>query len=161
MERKLAAGGMGSVYLAEDLNLRIGSGLTIHDHDFVVVGVRERVPRDLGELNYSAHITLDALARVLGRPDPFNRITALVAPGHDDQEVARAIEADYLEWDVGDLVERYVRTIAETQGRPLSWERDDIALQNIQARVRARCAARASSAGDTRRRRTSSGGKIP
>lgn len=96
--RYLAPGSLDEVVvgagLAEDLNLCVGSGLTIHDHNFSVVGVRERVPRDLGELNYSAHITLDALARVLGQPDPFNRITALVSPGHDTQEVARAIEAE-------------------------------------------------------------------
>jgi putative ABC transport system permease protein len=79
--------------LAQEHDLRLGSTLTIRDHDFTVVGIRERVPRDLGEMNYCAHMTLDALARVLGRPDPFNRITALLAAGQDAQEVAQAIEA--------------------------------------------------------------------
>lgn len=79
--------------LAQEQNLRLGSTLTIRDHDFTVVGIRERVPRDLGEMNYCVHMTLDALARVLGRPDPFNRITALLPPGQDAQEVAQAIEA--------------------------------------------------------------------
>lgn len=80
--------------LAEERDLRAGSTLTIHDHDFVVAGIRERVPMDLGEMNYTVHMTLDALARVLGQPDPFNRITALVAPGYDTQEMARTIEAE-------------------------------------------------------------------
>jgi putative ABC transport system permease protein len=79
--------------LAQERDLRLGNTLTVRDHDFTVVGIRERVPKDLGEMNYCAHMTLDALARILGRPDPFNRITALLAPGQHAQEVAQAIEA--------------------------------------------------------------------
>ncbi len=53
------------------------------------------------------------------------------------ETIAKAIEADYQEWDVDALVEGY-RAIVETgMGRDLSWETDDVALQNIQARVRA------------------------
>jgi putative ABC transport system permease protein len=78
--------------LAKDLDLQPDSTIVIRDREFTVVGIRERIPRDLGELDYTVHITLEALARVLGRPDPARRVTALVAPGHDAQEVARAIE---------------------------------------------------------------------
>jgi NAD+ synthase (glutamine-hydrolysing) len=52
------------------------------------------------------------------------------------REVAAAIGARYHEFDVDALVERYVAIAAEALGRPLTWERDDVALQNIQARVR-------------------------
>jgi NAD+ synthase (glutamine-hydrolysing) len=38
---------------------------------------------------------------------------------------------------VGDLVRGYVSLIEGAVGRPLTWERDDVTLQNIQARVRA------------------------
>jgi len=51
--------------------------------------------------------------------------------------VARAVGADYQEWDVDALVEGYCRMVENGIGRPLSWERDDLALQNIQARTRA------------------------
>ena len=38
--------------------------------------------------------------------------------------------------DIADIVSGYVGRIGELLGRPLTWEADDIALQNIQARVR-------------------------
>ena len=51
--------------------------------------------------------------------------------------VADGTGAEFHAWDVDTLVEGY-RGIAETAlGRKLTWEHDDIALQNIQARVRA------------------------
>jgi NAD+ synthase (glutamine-hydrolysing) len=51
--------------------------------------------------------------------------------------VARALGARYFELDVEELVQGYRNRIEAALGRSLSWERDDIALQNIQARVRA------------------------
>ena len=50
--------------------------------------------------------------------------------------VAETIGANFLEWDVDQLVQDYVHLISGAQGRELSWDRDDLALQNIQARVR-------------------------
>jgi len=50
--------------------------------------------------------------------------------------VAEAIGATHHELDVDALVKGYVSMIEEALGRELSWEDDDIALQNIQARVR-------------------------
>jgi NAD+ synthase (glutamine-hydrolysing) len=52
-------------------------------------------------------------------------------------EVARAVGATHLELDVEPLVESYVSIIQTALGRELDWQRDDLALQNIQARVRA------------------------
>ena len=51
--------------------------------------------------------------------------------------VAEALGCDYAEWEVDSLVETYERTIETVLGRQLSWEKDDITRQNIQARVRA------------------------
>jgi len=50
--------------------------------------------------------------------------------------VAQSIGAEFLEWNVDALVEGYVETVSQAVGRELSWEHDDLALQNIQARVR-------------------------
>ncbi|MCA9694440.1 MAG: NAD(+) synthase [Nannocystaceae bacterium] len=50
--------------------------------------------------------------------------------------VAAAVGAEYHEFDVDALVHGYVDMVARAIGRPLTWERDDITLQNIQARVR-------------------------
>ena len=50
--------------------------------------------------------------------------------------VAAALGAEYMEFDVDSLVDTYVEMVSKAVGRPLTWETDDTALQNIQARVR-------------------------
>jgi NAD+ synthase (glutamine-hydrolysing) len=49
---------------------------------------------------------------------------------------AEAVGAEFLVWNVDSIVDSYVDTVAAAVGRDLTWERDDIALQNIQARAR-------------------------
>jgi NAD+ synthase (glutamine-hydrolysing) len=51
--------------------------------------------------------------------------------------VAEAIGAEFLVWNVDGMVDAYVERVAKVIGRELTWERDDVALQNIQARARA------------------------
>jgi NAD+ synthase (glutamine-hydrolysing) len=51
--------------------------------------------------------------------------------------VAHALGATHLEFDVDALVSGYVSSVEAALGRKLEWQRDDLALQNIQARVRA------------------------
>jgi NAD+ synthase (glutamine-hydrolysing) len=53
------------------------------------------------------------------------------------REVAAALGARYLEIEVQGLVADYTRLVEGAVGRSLTWERDDLTLQNIQARVRA------------------------
>ncbi len=53
------------------------------------------------------------------------------------ESVARGLGAEYMEFDVDSLVRGYVELVEKGLGRKLTWEQDDIALQNIQARVRA------------------------
>jgi NAD+ synthase (glutamine-hydrolysing) len=50
--------------------------------------------------------------------------------------LAEALGATFHEFDVEAIVRRYEAIVARAVGRPLSWDRDDVALQNIQARVR-------------------------
>lgn len=50
--------------------------------------------------------------------------------------VAEAVGAEFLEWDVDAQNEGYVKLVSGAIGRPLTWETDDLALQNIQARTR-------------------------
>ena len=50
--------------------------------------------------------------------------------------VAAGLGAELLELDVDALVTGYTELIASAVARPLTWQTDDIALQNIQARVR-------------------------
>jgi NAD+ synthase (glutamine-hydrolysing) len=50
--------------------------------------------------------------------------------------LAAALGAVFHEFDVDPLVRGYEALVANALGRPLAWETDDVALQNIQARVR-------------------------
>jgi NAD+ synthase (glutamine-hydrolysing) len=50
--------------------------------------------------------------------------------------VAAAVGAEFLDVDIDPIVESYTSLVAGVLGRPLSWQTDDLALQNIQARVR-------------------------
>ena len=56
---------------------------------------------------------------------------------HAARTIAKAVGAKFLEWNVDALVDGYVATVSQAVNRKLSWEHDDTALQNIQARARA------------------------
>ncbi len=51
--------------------------------------------------------------------------------------VAEAVGARHSEWMIEDMVQAYRKLAESTLGRDLDWKNDDLALQNIQARVRA------------------------
>ena len=53
------------------------------------------------------------------------------------KSLADSIGATFYNWSVNDEIESYKSTIESVIGRELSWETDDLALQNIQARGRA------------------------
>ncbi len=52
------------------------------------------------------------------------------------REVATALHAEFHELDIDAIVNSYVSLAQDVVKRSLEWERDDLALQNIQARVR-------------------------
>ncbi|MDX1963598.1 MAG: NAD(+) synthase [Pirellulales bacterium] len=52
------------------------------------------------------------------------------------RRVAAAVGANFLLFDVDPVVRQYIALVEEGLGRTLTWQTDDIALQNIQARVR-------------------------
>lgn len=52
------------------------------------------------------------------------------------KELANSIGADFRAWLIDDEVASYKEKIEKALGRNLTWDRDDIALQNIQARSR-------------------------
>jgi NAD+ synthase (glutamine-hydrolysing) len=52
------------------------------------------------------------------------------------RDVAAALGATFHEFDVEPLVRGYERLAATAVGRRLTWDRDDVALQNVQARAR-------------------------
>lgn len=52
------------------------------------------------------------------------------------KELAESIGANFYEWKIDEEVAGYQASIEKALGRSLTWEQDDIALQNIQARAR-------------------------
>ncbi len=50
--------------------------------------------------------------------------------------VAKAVGANHLELDVDAMVQSYIEQVSRAVGRELTWDRDDLTLQNIQARAR-------------------------
>jgi NAD+ synthase (glutamine-hydrolysing) len=53
------------------------------------------------------------------------------------REVAKAVNAEFYEFNINTIYKEYTYMISNAIGRELSWQTDDIPLQNIQARVRA------------------------
>ncbi len=53
------------------------------------------------------------------------------------ETVAKAIGAEFHVLDIDPMYKGYIATVEKAIGRQLSWEKDDVTLQNIQARVRA------------------------
>lgn len=52
------------------------------------------------------------------------------------KSVAEGIGAKFINWDVNEIMHNYIELAEKGIGRSLTWEKDDIALQNIQARIR-------------------------
>ena len=53
------------------------------------------------------------------------------------QGLSEALGAEFLQFDVDHVVQNYVEIVSQALNRELDWQRDDVALQNIQARARA------------------------
>jgi len=53
------------------------------------------------------------------------------------EQLALYLNASHYQLSIGNLVKEYTQIISDSLQRPLTWEQDDVALQNIQARVRA------------------------
>jgi len=100
----------------------------------------ERFKRELSEAQQKAR--LDYWPTFNGSPEAL--LTTVYQATRNSGEVTRkaaaaiasAIGARHVEFDVDDLVAGYRERTEAALGRGLTWERDDIALQNIQARVR-------------------------
>lgn len=52
------------------------------------------------------------------------------------QKICAALHARFFEFNITPVVQEYTAWLTEALHRPLTWEQDDLALQNIQARVR-------------------------
>jgi len=103
--------------------------------------------RELGLDGFAAKFAhMEGLARLISERELVSALLTTVyqATQNSSQitrsaaaEVARALGATHHELEIDALVNAYVSQIQGALGRELDWSRDDLALQNIQARVRA------------------------
>lgn len=96
----------------------------------------EHVIKKLGLKNTSAknlkELTKELLFCVYQSSANSGEITRNAA-----RTLAEAIDAEYREINISSIISAYQELIESSINRKLSWEEDDLALQNIQARVRA------------------------
>ncbi|MDX5421700.1 MAG: NAD(+) synthase [Hymenobacteraceae bacterium] len=128
------------------------------DSSLCAVAVAEMVRRGIESLGVLAFVAktqlfslkdtayLDTLPEEQVKKELVNRLLTCAYQGtvnsSDDtfnsaKELAASIGAKFYSWTIDDEVRGYTSKIEGALERPLTWEQDDITLQNIQARVRA------------------------
>lgn len=97
-------------------------------------GLKEKIAhvKGLKDLHSTKDIIQRLLTCVYQSTENSSDVTRIAA-----REIATALGAEFFEFKVGEIAKKYVEMVANMIGRKMSWETDDIALQNIQARVRA------------------------
>jgi NAD+ synthase (glutamine-hydrolysing) len=101
--------------------------------------------RELGREGFLARLRVPGLAAATPREAVGALLTCVWQGTRNSSETTRAaarevsaaLGARYLELDVDALVADYTHLVEAAVGRRLDWQRDDLTLQNIQARVRA------------------------
>jgi NAD+ synthase (glutamine-hydrolysing) len=110
-------------------------------HLMVALGLKELGPEEFkSKLSHIPHLSVTDNPKAVTR-----QLLTTVYQGSANsgsvtrnaaRAVAEAIGAEHFEWEVSDVVNHYTQTIEQATGIQLDWSRHDIALQNIQARVR-------------------------
>src|SRR3569623_1310433 len=98
-------------------------------------GVKQHLPwcaRLVDAIDHKKDPVAAMLACAYQPTERSGRVTRLAA-----EAVAKAIGADFHVIDVDAQYKAYIASLEKALGRSLSWDSDDLALQNIQARVRA------------------------
>jgi NAD+ synthase (glutamine-hydrolysing) len=99
----------------------------------LVYAMRTLATQELGEAGFSKRLghTEPLLRCVYQATENSSSITREAA-----RTVAQAVGASFAEFDIESLVRDVRKMVEKTLGRALSWEQDDLTLQNLQARVR-------------------------
>jgi NAD+ synthase (glutamine-hydrolysing) len=109
------------------------------------LGIQELGQQEFTRKLTAGNTTLAATLQVAGAPEFIRSLLTCVYQAtrysgdttrRAARAVAEAIGAEYHEWNVDAMVDAYVDTVSHAVGRKLTWEADDLALQNIQARAR-------------------------
>jgi NAD+ synthase (glutamine-hydrolysing) len=106
-----------------------GAGRVPDGHPAASLDGMPAVPDDEAALHRLIARALTCVYQSTANSGPVTRAAAA--------DLAGALGATFLTFDVEPLVRGYERLVTDAIGRALSWETDDVALQNIQARTRA------------------------
>jgi len=119
------------------------------DSSSIAIMVAEMVRRGLVELGAETFLKKIHLELELSDDEPekqiVNRLLTTAYQGTKNsssdtfesaKNLAESIGAVFYHWEIDDEVSSYTAKIEKAIGRSLTWERDDITLQNIQARTR-------------------------
>ncbi len=112
----------------------IAGALRLAAHDMGFDGLRQRLAYlpAAAEVESVDELIPRLLTCIYQGTENSGEVTATAA-----REVAHALGAEFHHVSVQSLVEGYSQLVEGMLGRKLSWQQDDIAMQNIQARARA------------------------
>jgi len=119
------------------------------DSSTIAVLVAEMVRRGVQELGLDGFIAKLGLPLTPSTNDPekslVNQLLTTAYQGTKNSSeatfnsakgLAESLGATFLSWSIEEEVQSYTQTIEGVLGRALTWEQDDISLQNIQSRTR-------------------------
>lgn len=119
------------------------------DSSTIAVLVAEMVRRGIQELGVDGFISKLGLPLTASSNDPekslVNQLLTTAYQGtknsseatfNSAKALAESLGATFVSWSIEEEVQAYTQTIEDVLGRKLTWEQDDISLQNIQARTR-------------------------
>src|SRR5262249_41411409 len=99
--------------------------------------LRELTPQGLqGKLPYLQGLSAGAALRTLLLTVYQGSVNSSQVTRDAARTVAEGFGCEHHEIDIDTMVQHYVGVVSQALGRPLTWQHDDLALQNIQARVR-------------------------
>jgi NAD+ synthase (glutamine-hydrolysing) len=119
------------------------------DSSTVAILVSEMVKRGVAELGLEIFLKKSGINLKISTSEPIKEIIGqLLTTAYQGTEnsskdtlesarfLAESIGATFHHWNIDEEVASYTGKIEKAIGRKLTWEKDDIALQNIQARTR-------------------------
>ncbi len=115
------------------------------DSSMCAVLVAEMVKRASDTLGWDVFCNSIGLTVVKNQQDAVKQLLVCAYQGSKNsskktleaaQSLAISLGATFYHWGIQDEVDAYTEKIEKSLGRTLTWDQDDIALQNIQARAR-------------------------
>lgn len=115
------------------------------DSSMCAVLVAEMVKRASNTLGWDVFCNSIGLTAVKNQQDAVKQLLVCAYQGSKNsskktleaaQSLATSLGATFYHWSIQDEVDTYTKKIEKSLGRTLTWDQDDIALQNIQARAR-------------------------